>query len=48
MSPGQSRNLLSGMILMLLISMGLATLTPFWLTPENIRQMLFFFSSILP
>jgi len=36
MSPNQARDLLSGLILMMLISMGIMVATPFWLTLENL------------
>ena len=36
MSPNQARDLLSGLILMMLISMAIMVATPFWLTLENL------------
>lgn len=36
MSPDQARDLLSGLILMMLISMAIMVATPFWLTLENL------------
>lgn len=47
MTSAQARDLLSGMILMLLIGMGISTLTPFWLTSGHIAKMVIFFSILV-
>jgi hypothetical protein len=40
MTARQARELLSGMLLMMLIGMGIVARTPFWMTREHVEQML--------
>lgn len=47
MTAPQARELLSGMILMLLLGMVIVTLTPFWLTSGQIAEMVVFFSLLV-
>jgi hypothetical protein len=47
MTSPQARDLLSGMILMLLIGMGIVTTTPFWLTAGHVVKMVAFFSFLV-
>ena len=44
MRPRQARELLSAMILVLLASMALVVVTPFWINPEHIAKMIVQFS----
>ena len=44
MKPRQARELLSAMILVLLASMALVVITPFWINPEHIAKMIIQFS----
>lgn len=47
MTAPQARDLLSGMILMLLFGMGVITTTPFWLTAAHVVKMVAFFSFLV-
>lgn len=47
MTSPQARDLLSGMVLMLLIGMGIVMMTPFWLTAGHVLKMVTFFSILL-
>jgi Zn-dependent protease len=47
MKPRQARELLSAMILVLLASMGIVVITPFWINPEHIAKMILLFSRSL-